>query len=297
MNSLSAWTGHKNKSLTKIHVRPKRSLYKKLRQQPEKCNQNASKDILHDAEATSSLNYLDTDDSEEEIVTYELTNLKKLRKANLAKSGRLADQRSGTCLSTTDFVEKEIESNDTLHSIALRYGCKVSEIKRINNLINDQEFYGLRRVKVPVREHSHAKEQLEKENELKLKNNTQLDLEAKATGDYRGSPQFIGIRGSQDAREFLRQMDADLEKIRQSTKVQMDSLDEVTMSLTCKRFHPFRQTKEKKSIPTLRILIFVIITALIAFPIVFIILMIYRRSVEAFHVNSTHFAKQITPAS
>nr|KAG5706571.1 hypothetical protein BaRGS_028742 [Batillaria attramentaria] len=45
------------------------------------------------------------------------------------------------------YFEKEIGDGDTLQSIALKYSCPVSELKRINNLIKDQDFFALRVLK------------------------------------------------------------------------------------------------------------------------------------------------------
>lgn len=51
-------------------------------------------------------------------------------------------------------VEAEIQSGDTIAKVALRYNVPVSELKRVNNLLNDAEFHALTRIKVPVKEAS-----------------------------------------------------------------------------------------------------------------------------------------------
>lgn len=48
-----------------------------------------------------------------------------------------------------EYTFYDIKSGDTLHSICLRYACPLAQVKRINGLMNDQEFYGLRRIKLP----------------------------------------------------------------------------------------------------------------------------------------------------
>ncbi|CAK8676581.1 unnamed protein product [Clavelina lepadiformis] len=50
-------------------------------------------------------------------------------------------------------LEREIQPNDTLQSFALLYGCTINDIKRANNLIKEQEFHALRRIKIPVKRH------------------------------------------------------------------------------------------------------------------------------------------------
>lgn len=49
-----------------------------------------------------------------------------------------------------EFTFYDIQPGDTLHSICLKYACSVNQVKRLNSLINDQDFYGLRRLKLPL---------------------------------------------------------------------------------------------------------------------------------------------------
>lgn len=60
----------------------------------------------------------------------------------------------------TDHIIRAIEPGDTLQNLALKCGCSVSELKRANNLINEQEFYGLTRVKIPVKKYGILSEVL-----------------------------------------------------------------------------------------------------------------------------------------
>ncbi|KAK9745076.1 LysM domain [Popillia japonica] len=48
-------------------------------------------------------------------------------------------------------VEKIVEEGDTLQSLAIRYGCSVAELKRLNHILNDNEIYAKGVVKVPDR--------------------------------------------------------------------------------------------------------------------------------------------------
>lgn len=50
----------------------------------------------------------------------------------------------------TDFVYYNVQPDDTLHNISVRYSCPVASIKRLNNLFSEQEFFGLTRLKLPV---------------------------------------------------------------------------------------------------------------------------------------------------
>lgn len=44
----------------------------------------------------------------------------------------------------------DIQPGDTLQSICLRYACPVNQVKRLNGLMSDQDFYGLKRLKLPL---------------------------------------------------------------------------------------------------------------------------------------------------
>ncbi|TWW76355.1 lysM and putative peptidoglycan-binding domain-containing protein 4 isoform X1 [Takifugu flavidus] len=52
------------------------------------------------------------------------------------------------------FLEREVLDGDTLNKLALQYGCKVADIKRLNNLMQEQDFYALKSVRIPVQKHS-----------------------------------------------------------------------------------------------------------------------------------------------
>ncbi|NXK53350.1 LYSM4 protein, partial [Chauna torquata] len=50
-------------------------------------------------------------------------------------------------------LEREITEDDNLNKLALQYGCKVADIKRINNFIREQDLYALKSIKIPVKTH------------------------------------------------------------------------------------------------------------------------------------------------
>ncbi|XP_064648787.1 lysM and putative peptidoglycan-binding domain-containing protein 3-like [Lineus longissimus] len=189
-----------------------------------------------------------------------------------AGSGSAGKRRNNNSTSANrdkeEFLEKDIADGDTLQSVALQYGCQVSELKRINKLISDQEFFALKVIKVPVRRHGLLTELIKEENR-KRKNGPKLSLRPpNGTNDSiiamddincedfddDGSDsesqslyvRTLSIRDvcnnpSRDAQEFLRTMDHDLEKIRKSTNSYKGSLEEVAKTLTCKRIYPIRK--------------------------------------------------------
>ncbi|KAF2973980.1 hypothetical protein EK904_001841 [Melospiza melodia maxima] len=50
-------------------------------------------------------------------------------------------------------LERELTEEDSLNKLALQYGCKVADIKRVNNFIREQDLYALKSIKIPVRPH------------------------------------------------------------------------------------------------------------------------------------------------
>ncbi|XP_072201873.1 lysM and putative peptidoglycan-binding domain-containing protein 4 [Excalfactoria chinensis] len=50
-------------------------------------------------------------------------------------------------------LERELTEDDSLNKLALQYGCKVADIKRVNNFIREQDLYALKSIKIPVKTH------------------------------------------------------------------------------------------------------------------------------------------------
>ncbi|XP_026565081.1 lysM and putative peptidoglycan-binding domain-containing protein 4 [Pseudonaja textilis] len=48
-------------------------------------------------------------------------------------------------------LERVVKGDDNLIKLALQYGCKVEDIKRVNNFIQEQDFYALKSIKIPVK--------------------------------------------------------------------------------------------------------------------------------------------------
>ena len=51
-------------------------------------------------------------------------------------------------------IEMEVQPGATLASIALKYNIPVAELKRVNNLLAENELFALKRIKIPVRPNS-----------------------------------------------------------------------------------------------------------------------------------------------
>ncbi|CAN86921.1 LysM domain-containing protein [Caenorhabditis elegans] len=48
------------------------------------------------------------------------------------------------------FIERKVKNGDTLNKLAIKYQVNVAEIKRVNNMVSEQDFMALSKVKIPV---------------------------------------------------------------------------------------------------------------------------------------------------
>ncbi|CAL1542866.1 unnamed protein product, partial [Lymnaea stagnalis] len=148
---------------------------------------------------------------------------------------------------------------------------QVSEIKRINNLIQDQEFYALKVIKVPMTKYGILSEQFGTQDQVlkhprNVKNQSSnsflsedQDLldhfnESDSQHDF-SDPETqikvlrtLSIRDNltsddKEAEKFLQKMDEDLNKLKQSSRGERESLTEVISILTNKSIHPLETSK------------------------------------------------------
>lgn len=192
------------------------------------------------------------------------------------------------------------------------FWLQVAELKRINNLISDQQFFGLLSIKIPIKKHSFLIDIISAENA----DSTPTDVQPNVDGATRRRTvsssdvplssdeetifvRTISIRdqlngsASKEAHRFLRSMDKDLEKIRQSTSTYKSSLEEVAQTLTCKRFHPIQKRSILDEITSCGIqwyhVVIVILLIAVIVPIIYIVYMEIMKadSVPASSPNSS----------
>lgn len=79
----------------------------------------------------------------------------ELSAMELRPRGREQQRRGAPRDGAADVVllEREVAEDDTLNKLALQYGCKVADIKRVNNFIREQDLYALKSIKIPVKPH------------------------------------------------------------------------------------------------------------------------------------------------
>ncbi|KAJ6662905.1 hypothetical protein lerEdw1_011109 [Lerista edwardsae] len=84
----------------------------------------------------------DSEASEEELDVMELRARGKEQPRRGAPQERVGD---------VVLLEREVLEGDTVNRLALQFGCKVADIKRVNNFMQEQDLYALKSVKIPVK--------------------------------------------------------------------------------------------------------------------------------------------------
>ncbi|XP_010715843.1 lysM and putative peptidoglycan-binding domain-containing protein 4 [Meleagris gallopavo] len=87
--------------------------------------------------------------SDSEESSEEELNVMELRPRGRERPCSTARGRAGDVV----LLEREITEDDSLNKLALQYGCKVADIKRVNNFIREQDLYALKSIKIPVKTH------------------------------------------------------------------------------------------------------------------------------------------------
>ncbi|XP_029429228.1 lysM and putative peptidoglycan-binding domain-containing protein 3 [Rhinatrema bivittatum] len=180
----------------------------------------------------------DSDAMEEDIDIYELRprGREKIRKSTSRE--RLDD---------TVLLTRDIKEGDTLNAIALQYCCSVADIKRVNNLISEQDFFALRSVKIPVKKFS-----ILTDTQFSLKGNpASRAASALYSADFHEiTPAFNQLSTNESAGTFLQEVDRDIEQIVKCTDNKRENLDEIVSAfspqLIC--FETDHQTAKRKDL-------------------------------------------------
>ncbi|KAK3877421.1 hypothetical protein Pcinc_017862 [Petrolisthes cinctipes] len=222
---------------------------------------------LSSAEKASENCLLSCDEDEDEIFTSQVTELKKFSE----KGSSSTSSPANLTIDYEQVVDRPIKSGDTLTGIALKYRIPVSELKRVNRIIQEKEFFALKTVKIPIKANSMLVEILEKEDEENNKPRAVTDSNVGSTraavlgtrnvsscSEYESDSElhvgYISIdrilkdtRTKKEAKRFLESMQRDLASIREKTTSYKDSLDEVAAVLTDQRFQPLAQKSDRCS--------------------------------------------------
>lgn len=58
------------------------------------------------------------------------------------------------------YIDYELDTSrhDTLHTISMKFGVSITDLKRLNNLQNDRDIYALKFIKIPIKPNSYQSE-------------------------------------------------------------------------------------------------------------------------------------------
>lgn len=121
---------------------------------------------------------------------------------------------------------------------------QVADIKRVNNLISDQDFFALRSIKIPVKKFSSLTETL---HPLKGRQGFHPPLVPCAQGQETVAAED-SLCSSESAGSFLKEVDRDIEQIVKCTDTKKENLNEVVSALTAQqiRFEPDSRSTPRK---------------------------------------------------
>uniref|UniRef100_A0A8D1DCQ2 LysM and putative peptidoglycan-binding domain-containing protein 3 n=3 Tax=Sus scrofa TaxID=9823 RepID=A0A8D1DCQ2_PIG len=181
-------------------------------------------------------NCTDSDILEEDAEVYELRSRGKEKIRRSTSRDRLDD---------IIVLTKDIQEGDTLNAIALQYCCTVADIKRVNNLISDQDFFALRSIKIPVKKFSSLTETLypPKGRQASRPSSVHYLPEQQELQSANDS-----LSSSESAGSFLKEVDRDIEQIVKCTDTKRENLNEVVSALTTQqvRFEPDNKNIQRK---------------------------------------------------
>ncbi|KAK6180183.1 hypothetical protein SNE40_012378 [Patella caerulea] len=172
------------------------------------------------------------------------------------------------------YFDREITDGDSLQSLSVQFSCPISELKRINHLIQDQDFFGLKYVKVPVLRYGILSEQIEQlkaqtpsssgasyngdlEPLIEIPNSYNYNYDDTDSAQDFSDPEMqmkimrtLSIKenltnNNEEAEAFLKSMDKDLERVRNYASKERGSLSEVISVLTNKSVFPLRAKKRE----------------------------------------------------
>lgn len=197
------------------------------------------------------------DDEEEESLlgrdTLQLGNLHPKKRGDWSPSRHQVRDQT---------IESDIQPSDTLLSLSLKYNIPLAELKRVNNILNDAEFFALKRIKIPVRPTSLLNELLPGVHSEERRNNNGWLVETKESpkllssdiSSYVSSGQsspyseaetegsqgdglavFHESRDKKKVKRFLKEMDKDLSRIRDK-QTEFEPVVEESLQVETRKF-------------------------------------------------------------
>lgn len=135
-----------------------------------------------------------------------------------------------------------IQKEDTLQSLSLKYARTVAELKTANNLIKEQDFYGLTHIKVPILKDGTIHEKERNSDNIQILDSNEVQFGLKIL-EPEEKVHKISIRSEgEEAAKFLRDMDRDIDQILAKTEnSRKEHLDDVVNMLTAPSIQPLKR--------------------------------------------------------
>ncbi|KAM9061651.1 lysM and putative peptidoglycan-binding domain-containing protein 4 isoform X2 [Sarcophilus harrisii] len=146
----------------------------------------------------------DSDELSEEELNVELRPRGKERQKN---AGR---ERVGDVV----LLERELTEDDNLNKLALQYGCKVADIKKVNNFIREQDLYALKSIKIPVKNYGILTETSKELKPLQTTSESRLTFIQFPDSDNAATE--TNCAKSNQLTDFFKEIDQDIESAIQS---------------------------------------------------------------------------------
>lgn len=206
-------------------IKVKRSSYRKGHQKAQGSNEQWQEFVFDGDDAT-----------DDEIAFSTPPNSYQLRKRDTVYDSQDFTLPKPHIQNRKKLIDYEVQSSDTLQSISLRYGCSVAELKLVNKLIKDQDFYAHRTVQIPVSEHGVLIESF-----AETKNGPAPSEESNVVNLSIG--QMLADDSSVASQSFLQAMDKDIQRIVETTVNHVNAESEV---LNLPRFHTMATAKTQR---------------------------------------------------
>ncbi|XP_043533470.1 lysM and putative peptidoglycan-binding domain-containing protein 4 [Chiloscyllium plagiosum] len=123
---------------------------------------------------------------------------------------------------STVLLIREVVDGDNLNTFALQYGCSVADLKRVNHLIREQDFFALKTIKIPVKKHSlltEAHEEAKRRQPFSANNRASTFVEGCIATGQGTNENKLNI--------YFEEIDKGIERVIQSTDQCKDRLEEV----------------------------------------------------------------------
>ncbi|KAM9313270.1 lysM and putative peptidoglycan-binding domain-containing protein 4 [Gastrophryne carolinensis] len=117
-------------------------------------------------------------------------------------------------------LERAVTEDDNLNKLALQYGCKVADIKRVNNFLTEQDMYALKTIKIPVKVHGILTEQ---HGELSIQNFRSADSLDIVIESPDEAP--VSSTSSRDISRYFHNIDKNIEAAAQKQDLPGDLFD------------------------------------------------------------------------